>query len=234
MPAALTRPAPGDDPTEREPMTMLRHTLLLSFCAAVSLTALSAARAADSDTTTPPVATETTTTCTDGKIWNEEKKECVAPEDLKPTETKTEEEKPADGAPAEDKAKEEEQKKTERQIDDKLYAAAREFAYAGQHENALRALRAAYDQEDPRILNYMGYNTRKLGNMQLGMTYYKRALQKDENYILARSYMGQALIEQGDVEGARVQLVEIRDRGGENTWAYRALLQSLGGERTTY
>lgn len=205
-------------------MTMLRHTMLLSFCAAVSLTALSAARAADSDTTTPPVATETTTTCTDGKIWDEDKKECVAPEDLKP----------AEGTPAEDEATEEEQKKTERTIDDKLYEAAREFAYAGQHENALRALRAAYDQEDPRILNYMGYNTRKLGDMALGMTYYERALQKDENYILARSYMGQALLEQGDVEGARVQLVEIRDRGGENTWAYRALLQSLGGERTTY
>nr|WP_145926010.1 hypothetical protein [Shinella sp. HZN7] len=203
---------------------MLRHTMLLSFCAAVSLTALSAARAADSDTTTPPVATETTTTCTDGKIWDEDKKECVAPEDLKP----------AEGTPAEDEATEEEQKKTERTIDDKLYEAAREFAYAGQHENALRALRAAYDQEDPRILNYMGYNTRKLGDMALGMSYYRRALQKDENYILARSYMGQALIEQGDIEGARVQLVEIRDRGGENTWAYRALLQSLGGERTTY
>jgi Flp pilus assembly protein TadD len=215
-------------------MTMLRHTMLLSFCAAVSLTAFSTARAADSDTTTPPVATETTTTCTDGKIWNEEKKECVAPEDMKPAEATPTEDKPAEGTPADDKAKTEEQKKSEREIDDKLYEAAREFAYAGQYENALRALRAASDQEDPRILNYLGYNTRKLGNMQLGMTYYKRALQKDENYILARSYMGQALIEQGDIEGARVQLVEIRDRGGENTWAYRALLQSLGGERTTY
>jgi len=203
---------------------MLRHTMLLSFCAAVSLSAPLAARAADSDTTTPPVATETTTTCTDGKIWSDEKKECIAPEDLKP----------AEGTQPDETKTEEEEKKTERLIDDKLYAAAREFAYAGQHENALRALRAAYDQEDPRILNYMGYNTRKLGNMALGMTYYKRALQKDENYILARSYMGQALIEQGDIEGARVQLVEIRDRGGEGTWAYRALLQSLGGERTTY
>lgn len=200
---------------------MLRHTILLSFCAAVSLTALSAARSADSDTTTPPAATETTTTCTDGKIWSDEKKECIAPEDMKPAEG-TGDETP------------EEQKKSERRIDDKLYEAAREFAYAGQYENALRALRAARDQEDPRILNYLGYNTRKLGNMQLGMSYYKRALQKDENYILARSYMGQALIEQGDIEGARVQLVEIRDRGGENTWAYRALLQSLGGERASY
>lgn len=205
-------------------MAMLRHTLLLSFCAAVSLTAISAARAADSDTTTPPVATETTTTCTDGKIWNAEKKECVAPEDMKP----------AEATPAEEKKPAEEQKKSQREIDDKLYEAAREFAYAGQYENAIRALNAASDQQDPRILNYLGYNTRKLGNMELGMRYYKRALQKDENYILARSYMGQALIEQGDIEGARVQLVEIRDRGGENTWAYRALLQSLGGERPSY
>jgi tetratricopeptide (TPR) repeat protein len=210
-------------------MTMLRHTMLLSFCAAVSLAAFVPARAADSDATTPPVATETTTTCTDGKIWNEEKKECLAPEDMKPAEVT-----PTEGTPAGEKAPEAEQKKSQREIDDTLYEAAREFAYAGQYENALRALRAASDQEDPRILNYLGYNTRKLGNMQLGMTYYKRALQKDENYILARSYMGQALIEQGDIEGARVQLVEIRDRGGENTWAYRALLQSLGGERTTY
>ncbi|WP_370643600.1 hypothetical protein [Shinella sp. NM-101] len=200
--------------------TMLRNTMLLSFCAAVSLTALSAARAAESDTTTPPVPTETTTTCTDGKIWSDEKKECIAPEDMKPATTGKE--KPG------------EQKKSERRIDDRLYEAAREFAYAGQYRNAIRALNAAYDQEDPRILNYLGYNTRKLGNMQLGMSYYRRALQKDENYILARSYMGQALIEQGDIEGARVQLVEIRDRGGENTWAYRALLQSLGGERASY
>ncbi len=153
-------------------MTMLRHTMLLSFCAAVSLAALPAARAADADTTTPPVATETTTTCTDGKIWDADRKECIAPEEMKP---------------AGDKSTTEEQKKSEREIDDRLYEAAREFAYAGQYGNALRALRAASDQEDPRILNYLGYNTRKLGDMARGMRYYRRALQKDENYILARS-----------------------------------------------
>ena len=118
--------------------------------------------------------------------------------------------------------------------DTQLYEAAREFAYAGQHENALRALKAARNQDDPRILNYLGYNNRKLGNVELGMQYYRKALQADENYILARSYMGQALFEQGDVDGARVQLVEIRDRGGEKTWAYQALLQTIGGERTSY
>jgi hypothetical protein len=43
--------------------------------------------------------------------------------------------------------------------------------------------------------------------------------------------MGQALLQQGDEQAARVQLVEIRDRGGEGTWAYRSLLQSLDGYR---
>ncbi|KQV64538.1 tetratricopeptide repeat protein [Rhizobium sp. Root1220] len=116
--------------------------------------------------------------------------------------------------------------------DDDLYNAAREFAYAGQYDNALTVLHLASNQNDPRILNYLGYANRKAGRMELGMSYYRKALQADENYILARSYMGQALVEQGDVQGARVQLVEIRDRGGDQTWAYRSLLQALNGYRT--
>jgi Flp pilus assembly protein TadD len=115
--------------------------------------------------------------------------------------------------------------------DDELFNAAREFAYAGQYENAIKVLKLAKDQDDPRILNYLGYSNRKAGRMELGMAFYRKALQRDANYILARSYMGQALLEQGDVEGARVQLVEIRDRGGENSWAYRSLLKSLKGYR---
>jgi tetratricopeptide (TPR) repeat protein len=113
-----------------------------------------------------------------------------------------------------------------------LFMAARELAYDGQYENAIKVLQVAKNQNDPRILNYMGYTNRKAGRMDVGMAYYKRALQQDENYILARSYMGQALIEQGDIQGAKVQLVEIRDRGGENTWAFRALEQALGGVQT--
>lgn len=116
--------------------------------------------------------------------------------------------------------------------DEDLYKAAREFAYAGQYQNAINVLTLASNQNDPRILNYLGYANRKAGRMELGMSYYRKALQADANYILARSYMGQALMEQGDEQGARVQLVEIRDRGGENSWAYRSLLQSLNGYRT--
>ena len=113
--------------------------------------------------------------------------------------------------------------------DDQLYDAARELAYDGQYDNAINILQLASNQDDPRILNYLGFANRKAGRMDIGMQYYRKALEINPNYIMARSYMGEALLLQGDREGARVQLVEIRDRGGENTWAYRALLQALNG-----
>ncbi len=178
-----------------------RKTALIALFSAVSAFALThTARAAGEDTTTPPDTTKTSTECTDGKVWDEEKKECVEP-------------------------------KKSGMNDDMLFKAARELAYAGQYENSLKVLDAVKDQNSARILNYRGYSNRKAGRMELGMSYYKRALQADENYILARSYMGQALVEQGQIEEAKVQLIEIRDRGGENTWAYRALLETLGGVR---
>lgn len=178
----------------------LSMLVLVAGLASASATAAFAA-GEETDGTQPPPKTETTTKCTDGKVWDKKKKECVK----------------ADQSGFND---------------DDLYKAAREFAYAGQYENAIRVLQLASNQNDPRILNYLGYSNRKAGRMELGMSFYKKALQADENYILARSYMGQALIEQGDVNAAKVQLVEIRDRGGENTWAYRSLLQALNGYRT--
>ncbi|AYG66880.1 MULTISPECIES: tetratricopeptide repeat protein [unclassified Rhizobium] len=173
--------------------------LAVGFLFAASLQAIAAG--SESDETAPPPKSETTTKCTDGKVWDKDKKECVKP-------------------------------KQSGFNDDQLFKAAREFAYAGQYDNAITVLKLARNQNDPRILNYLGYANRKAGRMELGMSYYRKALQRDENYILARSYMGQALLERGDVQGARVQLVEIRDRGGENTWAYRSLLQSLKGQVT--
>lgn len=116
--------------------------------------------------------------------------------------------------------------------DDQIYDFAREFASAGQYDNAIAVLKLATSQNDPRILNMLGYSNRKAGRMQLGMNYYKKALEIDPDFILARSYMGQALLLQGDVAGARTQLVEIRDRGGQDTYAYRALYDSLKRSHT--
>jgi Flp pilus assembly protein TadD len=111
--------------------------------------------------------------------------------------------------------------------DTQLFEIARAMAYAGQYENALIVLDAAKNQNDPRILNYKGYANRKAGRVDLAMTYYRKAIAIDGNYLLARSYMGQGLIVQGKVEEARAQLIEIRDRGGKDTYAYHALYDAL-------
>jgi tetratricopeptide (TPR) repeat protein len=167
------------------------------------LTAGGAAFAAGSDDTAPPVTTETTEECTDGKIWDEKAGACVTAEQ---------------GAMS----------------DDALYKAARELAYDGQYENALKVLAVAENQNDPRILNYKGFANRKAGRMEEGMAFYQAALSIDPDYILARSYMGQALVSEGDFLAARDQLLEIEARGGRDTWAYAALEMALLGKETTW
>ncbi|MCD2173762.1 tetratricopeptide repeat protein [Rhizobium sp. C4] len=114
--------------------------------------------------------------------------------------------------------------------DDTLYQAARELAYAGQYRNALTVLSAMKNQNEPRVLNYKGYANRKAGNVKVGMNYYQQALAKDPNFILARSYMGMAYVEQGNMKEANHQLIEIRERGGSNTWAYNALKQTIASK----
>lgn len=159
--------------------------------------------AAGSDDTQPPVKTETTQKCKDGKVWDEKKAKCVEAQS---------------GALS----------------DDDIYKAARELAYDGQYSNALHVLDAAANQNDPRILNYKGFSLRKSGHYEQGMVYYQAALKINPDYILARSYMGQAMLAEGDFIGAREQLIQIADRGGKDTWAYTALNMALHGEATTW
>lgn len=111
--------------------------------------------------------------------------------------------------------------------DDTLYGAVREFAYAGQYEHAQAALAAMSDQADDRVLTYWGFTHRKMGDVATGMWYYRKAIATNPQNILARSYMGQALVEQGDLVGARRQLRAIVDAGGKESWAHASLYQAL-------
>lgn len=124
--------------------------------------------------------------------------------------------------------------KSEAVTDDDRYHAARELAYNGQYDRALEVLASAEDQNDPRILNYYGFTNRKLGHADVAMTYYQAALTADPDYVLARSYMGQGLMAQGDLTGAVEQLEEIRLRSGTETWAYVSLKNAIAGAPTTW
>ncbi|WP_022704756.1 tetratricopeptide repeat protein [Pseudorhodobacter ferrugineus] len=116
--------------------------------------------------------------------------------------------------------------------DDTRFGAVRELAYAGRYTDALAALDAMQEGDSDRVLTYRGFITRKAGDMAGGMAFYARALAVNPDNILARSYMGQALVEQGDIAAAARQLDEIRNRNGTGTWAEAALSHAVGTGQT--
>ena len=111
--------------------------------------------------------------------------------------------------------------------DDELYQTARELAYVGRLQDAQDVLRQMSDPEDDRVLTYMGFTNRKLGKMNVAMTFYQKALDKNPNNLLARSYMGQGHVTDGDLDLAWAQLQEIRTRGGDGTWAATSLENAI-------
>lgn len=115
--------------------------------------------------------------------------------------------------------------------DDALYQAAREFAYAGQYDHALAALAEMSDQSEDRVLTYLGFAHRRAGRTDMGFAFYAAALDTNPNNLLARSYLGQAFAEAGDLRAARNQLREIRSRGGARTWPATSLRNAIATGR---
>ncbi len=115
---------------------------------------------------------------------------------------------------------------------DTRYRAVRELAHAGRYDDAQKVLAAMPDQSDDRVLTYWGFTHRKIGNVDAAMMFYDRALERNPDNMLARSYLGQWLVETGDMDGANVQMAEIEARGGAYTWAGTSLRKAIYTGRT--
>lgn len=111
--------------------------------------------------------------------------------------------------------------------DDSLYAAGRHLAEQGRYGEAITILSLAADKTDPRILNYLGYSHRKAGRITVGLGYYQEALRHDPDYTLVREYMGEAYLQQGNVEAAKEQLTEIEKRCGKGCEEYAELAKQI-------
>ena len=118
--------------------------------------------------------------------------------------------------------------------DDQRFDAVRELAYAGRHASAMAIIASADQPDSPRFLTYTGFNLRQMGDVDGAMVAYRQALAIDPDYILARSYMAQGLLKQGQRAEAVAQLREIEARGGRGTWAHKSLIMALKGQTTTY
>ena len=54
--------------------------------------------------------------------------------------------------------------------------------------------------------NYLGYSHRKLGNTDMALQHYKRALQIEPNHVGANEYLGELYLELGDLPKAEQRL----------------------------
>ncbi|MEO0389340.1 MAG: hypothetical protein AAF218_00215 [Pseudomonadota bacterium] len=117
--------------------------------------------------------------------------------------------------------------------EDILYDAVRELAYAGRFDAAREVLDQMPDQSSDLVLTYRGFTERKLGNLELANVFYQQAIDANPDNILARSYMGQGLVEAGDKVAALTQLREIQARGGAGSWAEQSLAEAIRSG-TTY
>lgn len=111
--------------------------------------------------------------------------------------------------------------------DEDLYQQGRALAKAGHYEWALQILAAVQNQNDPRVLNYTGYSNRKAGRLEIGITYYRKALAIDPNFVLAREYLGEGYVAAGRIDLARLELNEIKTRAGAASEEYQDLSKAI-------
>jgi tetratricopeptide (TPR) repeat protein len=178
---------------------------LAQFAVLLTLALPGLAMAAGGGGSNPPKPTETSTKCKATEVWDTKTQKCIDAQ-----------QGALDG----------------RFDNDKLFEAARELAYAGRPDDALVVLSAMTEGDSDRVLTYKGFAHRKAGRIAEGMNYYQAALTRNPDNILARSYMGQGLVQQGEFKLAEAQLDEIVARGGKGTWAEASLRQALATGQT--
>lgn len=111
--------------------------------------------------------------------------------------------------------------------DEQLYEQGRELARQGHYDWALVVLEAVQDKNDPHVLNYMGYSNRKAGRLEIGITYYRKALAIDPDFVLAREYLGEGYVAAGRVDLAELELREIARRCGVQCEEYNDLSHAI-------
>jgi tetratricopeptide (TPR) repeat protein len=118
-------------------------------------------------------------------------------------------------------------KKTSELTDEELYNQGAALALDGEYAWALEVLGAIKNQNDPRVLNYTGYSHRKSGRLETAVSYYRKALEINPNFVLAREYLGEGYLAAGRVDLAKVELGEIARRCGTQCTEYQELNKAI-------
>jgi tetratricopeptide (TPR) repeat protein len=118
--------------------------------------------------------------------------------------------------------------------DEDLARAGRALALDGHYRDAIKVLAMASNENDPAVLTYLGYSQRKLGNIDLGISLYKKALDVDPDNVDTREYLGEGYVSRGELDLAWLELVEIEKRCGTTCVEYQALEKALQSGSSRY
>jgi tetratricopeptide (TPR) repeat protein len=118
--------------------------------------------------------------------------------------------------------------------DEDLARAARQLALDGHYHDAIKVLELASNKNDPAVLTYLGYSHRKLGDVDLGISLYKKALDADPDNVDTREYLGEGYVSKGQLDLAWLELVEIEKRCGTTCVEYQALEKALRSGSSQY
>ena len=115
------------------------------------------------------------------------------------------------------------------------YESARKLAEDGKYAEAIAALNALGKAEDPRVLNWLGYSTRKMGKAAEALVFYDKALSLAPDFVGAHEYRGEAYVMLGETDKAKAALAEIAKLCGNTTCPeHVALAKAIeGGAKST-
>lgn len=115
-------------------------------------------------------------------------------------------------------------------VDDQtLYTKGRDLAVNGHYIPALKLLKQIR-HPDSMAYTMMGYAERKMGNYKLSLSYYEKALKLEPNNVNAHEYLGEAYVEQGELDLAKSELGKVKALCGNTSCEqYQDLSKSIKG-----
>jgi predicted Zn-dependent protease len=111
--------------------------------------------------------------------------------------------------------------------DDQIYSLGYWQAKGGEYTAALKTLRSASNQADPRVETMIGFSLRKLGRVDEAMDYYLAVLAAHPDRTTTRQYLGEAFLQLGQPDKAKQQLAEIANRCGIACEDYQLLADEI-------